>query len=149
MRHAKRSVKLGRTTSHRRCLFANMLKSLIFHGKIVTTVPKAKELRRFADKMITLAKANSLASRRQAMAEMMIRYNALSPKERRAAKDGDTSSFNQDRKVVDHLFSTLGPRFKERDGGYTRITRFSNARVGDNAITCIIEYLPEGSCNHF
>lgn len=143
MRHAKRSAKLGRTTSHRRCLFANMLKSLILHGKIVTTVPKAKELRRFADKMITLAKTNTLASRRQAMAEMMIRYNSLTPKERRAAKSGDTSAYNADRRVVDHLFSTLGPRFTEREGGYTRISRFANARVGDNSITCCLEYLSE------
>ncbi len=142
MRHRNRSAKLGRTTSHRRCLFANMLKSLILNGKIVTTVPKAKELRRFADKMVTLAKTDSLASRRQVMAALMVRYNTLTPKERRAAKGGDHSAYNSDRKVVDHLFSTLGPRFKERDGGYTRITRFATARVGDNATTCCLEYLP-------
>ena len=143
MRHAKRSAKLGRTTSHRRCLFANMLKSLIHHGKIVTTVPKAKELRRFADQMVTLAKENSLASRRRVIAELMIRFNTLTPKQRREAKAGNTSCYNVDRTVVNHLFTTLGPRFKDREGGYTRISRLPMPRVGDGTIQCILEYLPE------
>ncbi len=141
MRHAKRRAKLSRTSSHRRCLFANMLKSLIYHEKIVTTVPKAKELRRFADQMVTLAKQNTLASRRRAVGDLMIRYNALTPKERRAAKDGNTSSYNIDRKVIEKLFDILGPRFQERNGGYTRITRHSEARVGDQGSVCSIEYL--------
>lgn len=142
MRHAKRSAKLGRTTSHRRCMFANMLKALIYHGKIVTTVPKAKELRRFADNMISLAKENSLASRRRVISELMIRFNALTPKERREAKAGNTSSYNIDRHVVKHLFEMLGPRFKDRDGGYTRITRLPMPRVGDGCIQCYLEYMP-------
>ena len=143
MRHAKRSAKLGRTSSHRRCLFANMLKSLIFHEKIVTTVAKAKELRRFADQMVTLAKENTLASRRRAIAELMIRFNALTPKEARQAKGGDTSSYNIDRNVIGKLFDVLGPRFINRQGGYTRITRLPLARVGDSADTCVIEYLSD------
>ncbi len=143
MRHAKRSAKLGRTTSHRRCMWANMLKSLIIHERIETTIPKAKELRRFADQMITLAKGNTLADRRSAIADMMVRYNPLSPKEKRAAKAGDTSSFNDDRKVIDKLFGNLGPRFAERKGGYTRITRLPTRRVGDSAQTCYLEYLSE------
>lgn len=143
MRHAKRSAKLGRTTSHRRCLFANMLKSLIHYGKIVTTVPKAKELRRFADRMVTFAKDNTLASRRRVIAELMIRYNTLTPKERREAKAGDTSSYNIDRNVVKHLFGIIGPRFVHREGGYTRITKLPMPRVGDGCIQCILEYLPE------
>ena len=143
MRHAKRSAKLGRTTSHRRCLFANMLKSLIHHEKIMTTVPKAKELRRFADQMVTLAKQNTLASRRRAIGDMMIRYNELTPKERRAAKDGNISSYNVDRQVIVKLFGVLGPRFQERNGGYTRITRLPQNRVGDQGSKCYLEYLPE------
>ncbi len=142
MRHAKRSAKLGRTTSHRRAMFANMLKALIHNERIETTVPKAKELRRFADQMITLAKENTLASRRRAVARLMVRFNELTPKERRAAKAGDTSAYNIDRQVIDKLFDVLGPRFQERNGGYTRIVRLPQARVGDNAQTCIIEYLP-------
>ena len=117
MRHAKRSAKLGRTTSHRRCLFANMLKALIHHEKIETTVPKAKELKRFADGMITLAKKNTLASRRKAIAELMVQFNTLTPKERRLVKTGDKSSYNIDRQVLEKLFTGLGPRFAERQGG--------------------------------
>jgi large subunit ribosomal protein L17 len=143
MRHAKRSCKLGRTTSHRRCMFANMLKSLIQSERIITTPAKAKELRRFADKMITLAKGNTLASRRLAIGKLMIRYNALTPKEARAAKQGDKSSFNGDRFVIEKLFGTLGPRFATRQGGYTRIIRLPERRVGDNAERCVLEYLPE------
>lgn len=124
-------------------MFANMLKSLIIHERIETTIPKAKELRRFADQMITLAKGNSLAHRRQAVAEMMVRYNTLTPKERRAAKGGDTSAYNDDRNVIDKLFGTLGPRFSERLGGYTRIIRQQERRVGDNTQKCYIEYLSE------
>lgn len=142
MRHLNQTCKLNRTTSHRRCLFANMLKSLITHGRIKTTVPKAKALRRYADRMITLAKKNTLASRRQAIAELMIRFNPLTPKEQRAAKEGDVNSYNDDRFAIGKLFDELGPRFAERNGGYTRIIK-SGYRVGDNAQTCVIEYLSE------
>lgn len=141
MRHRKNTIKLSRTSSHRRCLFANMLKSLIEHGRIETTVAKAKILKRYADKMVTLAKENTLATRRRAIAELMIRYNPLTPKEARAAKAGDKSSYNGDRIVVEKLFSEIGPRFTNRNGGYTRIVKTSR-RLGDNAPSCIIEYLP-------
>ena len=140
MRHLNHRNKLSRTSSHRRCLIANMLKSLIHHGRIVTTVEKAKELRRYADHMVTLAKKNDLSSRRQAIAELMIRFNSLTPKEARAAKEGDTSGYNTDRTVISTLFGDLGPRFGTRNGGYTRIVR-TGRRVGDNAQTCIIEFL--------
>lgn len=142
MRHLNRTCKLNRTTSHRRCMFANMLKSLITHGTIRTTIPKAKALRRYADKMVTLAKKNTLSSRRQAIAEMMITFNSLTPKEERAARKGDTSAYNDDRFVIDILFGTIGPRFATRNGGYTRIIKENN-RVGDNAQLCEIQYLTE------
>jgi large subunit ribosomal protein L17 len=119
-----------------------MLKSLVANERIVTTIPKAKELRRFADRLITLAKSNSLADRRKVVAELMVRFNKLTPKERRAAKTGSTSAFNGDRKVVEKLFGTLGPRFQNRQGGYTRITRLPSRRVGDCASSCVLEYLP-------
>jgi large subunit ribosomal protein L17 len=143
MRHCKDTCKLNRTVSHRRCMFANMLKSLITHGRIETTVIKAKALRRYADQMVTLAKRNTLATRRQAIADLMIRFNKLTPKEARAAKQGDNSSFNDDRFVIGILFDTIGPRFKERQGGYTRIIKNGLNRKGDNAETCVIEYLAE------
>ena len=117
MRHAKKTFKIGRTSSHRRCMIANMLKDLIEHEKIETTVVKAKELRRHADRMVTLAKKNTLASRRQAMSDLM-----------------------QDYASVGKLFSTLAPRYQERKGGYTRIVRIGE-RKGDSAPSCLLEFL--------
>ncbi len=140
MRHRKRTCKLGRNTSHRRCLFANLLKSLIDNERIETTEAKAKELRRHADKLITLAKKGTLAARRRAIALLMIRYNTLTPKEARKVKGGDLSFYNIDRRVIDKLFAVLAPRFVERHGGYTRVIKYRQ-RVGDNATTCILEFL--------
>ncbi len=143
MRHAKKTFKIGRTSSHRRCMLANMLKSLIEHGRIETTVTKAKELRRHADRLITLAKKNTLSSRRQAIADLMITYNKLTPKENKLVKKGKSAEvYNTDRQVIGKLFGELGARFTERKGGYTRIVRLGE-RVGDNASTCVIEYLPQ------
>lgn len=142
MRHLNDTCKLNRTSSHRRCMFANMLKSLIENERIETTVPKAKALRRYADRMVTLAKKNTLASRREAISQMMIRFNTLTDKEERAARGGDTKSYNTDRIVIDKLFTQLGTRFASRNGGYTRIIK-SSRRIGDNAQTCVIEYLSE------
>jgi large subunit ribosomal protein L17 len=123
-------------------MFANMLKSLIVHGRLETTVAKAKALRRYADRMITLAKKNTLASRRNAIGHLMIRFNSLTDKEERAARKGDVSSYNEDRQVINKLFNELGLRFSNRNGGYTRIIR-NRKRIGDNAQTCFIEYLNE------
>ncbi len=141
MRHLKARGKLSRTSSHRRCLFANMLKSLIEHGRIETTLAKAKILRSYADRMVTLAKKNTLASRRNAIAELMIRFNTLTPEQLRAAKKGETTGQNGDRQVIKILFEDLGPRFSTRPGGYTRIIK-TGQRVGDGGQKCVIEYLP-------
>lgn len=142
MRHGKNTIKLNRTSAHRRCMFANMLKSLIVHGRIETTVAKAKILKRYADQMVTLAKKNTLTTRRRAVADLMISFNPLTPKEARAAKNGNAVAHNEDRGVINKLFDELGPRFASRSGGYTRIIRSAH-RIGDNAQTCVIEYLAE------
>lgn len=142
MRHGKDTFKIGRTAGHRRSLIANMLKSLIEHGRIETTERKAKELRRHADHMITLAKKNTLASRRQAIAELMVSFNPLTAKEARLAKGGSEESYNTDRKVVRKLFTELRTRFETRQGGYTRIIK-KGFRIGDNAPSCFIEYLQQ------
>ncbi len=143
MRHGKHTFKVGRTGSHNRCMIANMLKSLIEHGRIETTVTKAKELRRHADRLITLAKKNTLATRRLAIAKLMIRFNTLTPKEaRKVKKDKNTQPYNGDRLVIGKLFTELAARFSARNGGYTRIIK-KGQRVGDNASMCYIEYLPE------
>ena len=140
MRHGKHTFKVGRTGSHRRAMLANMLKSLIENGRIQTTVVKAKELKRHADRMITLAKRGTLASKRNAIAQLKISYNPLTSKEARKAKAGDTSSFSRDRIVINKLFGELRTRFLERKGGYTRVIRDGD-RIGDSAPTCYIEYL--------
>lgn len=142
MRHNKHTFKVGRNSGHRRSLIANMLKSLIQHERIVTSEAKAKELRRHADGMVTLAKANTLASRRKAISELMITFNSLTAKEAREAKKGDTSFYNADRLVIHKLFNELGPRFAQRKGGYCRIIKTASARKGDLQEKCIIEYLP-------
>lgn len=116
MRHLVDSRKLGRTTPHRLALFRNLLSALITHDRIETTLPKAKELRRWADWMITLGKDGSLAARRRA------------------------ARWVQDDTAIQKLFTNLAERFKVRNGGYTRIMRMGQ-RHGDNAPMAIIEYL--------
>lgn len=106
--------KLGRRTQHRRSLFRNQVTSFLRHERMETTEAKAKELRGLADHMITLAKRGDLHARRQALAVV------------------------RDEDVVTKLFATLGPRYRERPGGYTRITR-KGSRVGDGAPVVIIE----------
>lgn len=140
MRHGNHTFKVGRTGSHRRAMLSNMMKSLILCERIVTTVPKAKELRRHAEKMITLAKKDTLASKRKAIAELKVAFNALTSKEARQVKGGDKDSLNNDRLVITKLFGELRERFATRNGGYTRIIR-KDDRIGDNAPTCYIEYL--------
>lgn len=140
MRHGKRTFKVGRTGSHRRAMLCNMMKSLIENERIETTVVKAKELRRHAEKMITVAKKNTLAAKRNAISTLRVAFNPLSTKEARAAKDGEKNRYSRDRLVIDKLFGELRERYATRNGGYTRIIRKGD-RIGDNAPTCYIEYL--------
>ncbi len=114
MRHRKAGRDLNRTASHRKAMFSNMANSLFLHEQIKTTVPKAKELRRFAEPLITLAKTPSLANRRMAFAKL------------------------RDREMVSKLFDDLGPHFKERPGGYLRILKCGN-RQGDNAPMAFVQ----------
>lgn len=143
MRHRNHSGRLSRTSSHREATIRNLCKNLIQHERIETTVPKAKELRRYADKLITLAKCDTLTSRRRVSSKLALRHNALTPKEAREVKEGDLSSYNIDRTILKKLFSTLGPRFANRQGGYTRIVRLPKVQAGDAAEKCIIEYLAD------
>lgn len=140
MRHRNNRGKLGKTSSHRRCMIANQLKSLIVYGRVETTVIKAKVLRSYADRLITLAKKNTLASRRAAIGKLMIQHNPLTSKEAREVKKGNLAAYNDDRKVMTKLFGELGPRFVSREGGYTRIIK-KETRRGDRAALCLIEYI--------
>ena len=114
MRHGLGLRKLNRTSSHRLAMLRNMMNSLLTHEAIKTTLPKAKELRRVVERMITLGKEPTLANRRLAFDRL------------------------RDRDVVVKLFNEIGPRFKARPGGYTRILKMG-FRVGDNAPMALIE----------
>ncbi len=114
MRHHKSGRKLNRTSSHREALFKNMAASLFRHEQIRTTLPKAKELRRVAEPLITLAKSASVANRRLAYARL------------------------RDREVVTKLFDVLGVRYRNRPGGYLRILKFGY-RTGDNAPMALVQ----------
>jgi large subunit ribosomal protein L17 len=116
MRHGKVHRKLGKKPQHRRAMFANMCASLIKHEQIMTTLPKAKELRPVVEKLITLGKKGDLAARRQAISEI------------------------RDVAMVKKLFEVLAPRYKERHGGYTRIMK-AGFRFGDNAPRAVIEFV--------
>tara|TARA_R110002020_G_scaffold88345_9_gene217077 strand:- start:3807 stop:4220 length:414 start_codon:yes stop_codon:yes gene_type:complete len=116
MRHGKSGRKLNRTSSHRKAMFANMAASLIEHEQIITTLPKAKELRPVVERLVTLAKRGDLHARRQAISQI------------------------RDTAAVAKLFETLGPRMAGRPGGYLRIMR-AGFRYGDNAAVAVIEFV--------
>ncbi len=116
MRHGNSGRRLNRTASHRKALFANMAASLVEHEQIVTTLPKAKELRPVVEKLITLGKRGDLHARRQAISAI------------------------RDAKLVAKLFDTLAPRYAQRNGGYTRIMK-AGFRHGDNAPLAVIEFV--------
>lgn len=114
MRHLKSGRKLNRTSSHRKALMRNLVTAILTHERITTTVAKAKESRRYIDKMITLGKEGSLSSRRRAL------------------------EFVKSKEAVSKLFSTLAKRYAERNGGYTRILK-TGSRAGDNAEMAVLE----------
>ncbi len=131
MRHRKRGRKLGRTTSHRKALFRNQATALFEHEQIRTTLHKCKELRRVAEKLITLAKQDSLQARRRA-ARMLYGSN-LHYKPRR----GESGSI-QKQAILRKLFEDIAPRYQDRNGGYTRIIR-GELRRGDGAQMAYIQ----------
>jgi large subunit ribosomal protein L17 len=116
MRHGSGYRKLGRKSQHRTAMFANMMAALVKHEQIVTTLPKAKELRPVMEKLVTLAKRGDLHARRQAISQM------------------------RDIPQVKKLFDVIGPRYKDRKGGYTRIMK-AGFRYGDNAPQAVIEFV--------
>jgi large subunit ribosomal protein L17 len=116
MRHGIAYRKLGRKPEHRKAMFANLCAALIKHEQIVTTLPKAKELRPVVEKLVTLGKRGDLHARRQAIAQM------------------------RDIAMVKKLFEVIGPRYKDRNGGYTRVLK-AGFRYGDNAPVAVIEFV--------
>ena len=116
MRHQNSLRKFNRTAAHRKSLFRNMATSLILHERFETTVEKAKDLRRVAEKLVTIGKVDTLAARRQAFSYVM------------------------DKAAVHKLFADIAPRFKSRNGGYTRVLR-TRVRHGDTAEMAVVEFL--------
>ena len=116
MRHGKVHRKFNRTAEHRRAMFGNMVAALIKHEQIVTTLPKAKDLRPIVEKLVTLGKRGDLHARRLAVAEI------------------------RDVAMVKKLFDVIGPRYKDRNGGYTRVLK-AGFRYGDNAARAVIEFV--------
>lgn len=129
MRHRVAGRHLNRTSSHRLAMRRNMVSSLFEHETISTTMPKAKEVRGFAEKLITLAKKGDLASRRRAIA--LLNNRAIFKEENGTNVQVDT--------VVGKLFSEIGPRYLDRPGGYTRIIRLSKRRLGDNGQLVLLQ----------
>jgi large subunit ribosomal protein L17 len=131
--HMIRGRQLSRDTEHRKALRRNLVQSLFEHGKIRTTLPKAKEVRAMAEKMITLARDGSLNSRRRVIS--MIQDRRLVDKEQEFT--GQT--------VVQKLFSDIAPKFADRQGGYTRIIKLSDYRIGDGGSLVLLQLLTEES----
>ncbi len=160
MRHRNKGRTLGRNTSHRIALFRNLCRAIITHESIKTTVPKAKEIRPIIEKLVTLAKnaallqdqaasagvdeatklkARALHLRRLAMAKLGPTHGTGI-----YAKDGTPSEDPTQDTVLKKLFNVIGPRFKTRPGGYTRILKLHTRRLGDAGEQALIEFLKEG-----
>ena len=129
MRHRVAGRRLGRTSEHRLAMRRNLVASLFEHETISTTLEKAKEVKSFAEKLITLAKKGTLQSRRRAIA-LLGNRNIVSNEDGKVVKTGT---------VIGKLFSELGPRYLDRQGGYTRIIRLSLRRLGDNSKLVLLQ----------
>ena len=133
MRHKKSGKHLGRTSAHRRALRRNLAASLFEHSTISTTIEKAKFVRPFAEKLITLAKNGSLHARRRAI-------TLLQNRDICKIEDGEPVKVTT---VIQRLFDEIGPRFADRNGGYTRIVRLPLRRIGDNGRLAILQLVGE------
>ena len=131
--HMMRGRQLSRDTEHRKALRRNMVQSLFEHGKVRTTLPKAKEVKAFAEKLITLARTNSVNNRRRVVALM---------RDRRLVDDEQEFT---GQKVVQKLFDEVAPKFADRSGGYTRIIKTSDYRIGDGGTWVYLQLLTEES----
>ncbi len=133
MRHQKKVAKLGKPQDQRKALLRSLVTSLFIHGEIKTTMPRAKALRAYADKLITFAKKGDVAARREAKALI---YEQEIPGAEAIAVEGQEKPVKAT--VLRKLFAEIGPRYKERNGGYTKVFRIENRR-GDNAEMALIQ----------
>jgi large subunit ribosomal protein L17 len=136
MRHLKAGKKLGRNGSHRLALYRNLTMALIRHERIITTLPKAKAVRPFVEKLITMARKGTLHARR-------IVASRLGPMADAEVKPGNAKDADH-RTVLQKLFTDIAPRYADRPGGYTRILKRHERRLGDGGQTAFLELLKEG-----
>ncbi|MBY0312186.1 MAG: 50S ribosomal protein L17 [Phycisphaerales bacterium] len=169
MRHRRGGYKLGRTTAHRAATLRNLAISLLQHGQITTTIPKAKTLQPFVEKIITDAKEGTVAARRRVASklgrdQMAFDWLYVHPTATDAEKEAVTKlrdraekffpvpasdkvvrnrygELTKSPKIVKHLFENVAPRFKDRTGGYTRIVKLGKARIGDGGEICVIQFV--------
>ncbi|MCA9309887.1 MAG: 50S ribosomal protein L17, partial [Phycisphaerales bacterium] len=169
MRHRKAGYKLGRTSAHRQAMLRNLAASLFEHGQVTTTVPKAKAVQPFVEKIITLAKRGDLHSRRLVISKLggnrtafewlYLPQNATEEEREQVSKvadrasaffdipDGDEVERNRygelkkAPRLVKHIFENVAPRFADRAGGYTRVVRLGRRRIGDGAEWCVIQFV--------
>ena len=138
MRHQVAGFKLGRDTEHRRALRRNLAIALFTHGQITTTVPKAKSVKPFVEKLITLARKGDLASRRRVIQSIgdpiLIRHDA--DEDVRRNRYGELVDGP---KLVKRLFDEIAPRYADRSGGYTRVVRLGRHRIGDGSDLCVLQ----------
>jgi large subunit ribosomal protein L17 len=169
MRHRRGGYRLGRTTAHRTATLRNLALGLFQHGQITTTIPKAKALQPFVEKIVTDAKEGTLAARRRVIAKLggdklafdwLYEPKKASEQEKQAVADlrsraskffniPDGAKVERNRygelrkapKLVKHIFDNVAPRFKDRAGGYTRIVKLGQARIGDGGELCVIQFV--------
>ena len=169
MRHRKAGYKLGRTTAHRQAMLRNLAASLFEHGQVTTTVPKAKAVQPFVEKIITLAKRGDLHSRRLVISKLggnrkafewlYLPQNATEEEREQVNKVADRASaffdipdsdevernrygeLKKAPRLVKHIFENVAPRYADRAGGYTRVVRLGRRRIGDGAEWCVIQFV--------
>ncbi len=137
MRHAIAGYKLSRSTPHRRATFRNLAAALFQHGQITTTLPKAKAVQPFVEKMITLARRGDLHARRLAIRELQDRRLV------KVLKGGAEAEQIEDKTLIQKLFDEIAPRYKDRPGGYTRIVRLGKHRIGDGSDLVVLQLIDE------
>jgi large subunit ribosomal protein L17 len=136
MRHGIAGYKLTRDTEHRRAMYRNLASAVIQHGQITTTKPKAKAVQPFVEKLVTLAKRGDLHARRQAVSALQDREQVFV---RNGGQDPDNDIEVAEQTVIQKLFAEIGPRYKDRTGGYTRIIKLANHRIGDGGDLVILQ----------
>ena len=139
MRHRVAGRTLGRKTNHRAAMFRNMAVALFTHGQITTTVPKAKAVKPFVERLITAAKKGDLASRRRVIAALGGDKYMIKSEDAEGVERNRYGELTKAPRIVKHLFDVIAPSFADRNGGYTRVIRLGKHRIGDASDLCVLQ----------